>query len=55
MGKCIDCLYFYSNDTMGDLYICVNGNSENFGTYTGLCCEDECTDWVSEDNGFILD
>lgn len=29
---------------MGDLYICVNGKSENFGNYTGLCCEDDCED-----------
>lgn len=32
----------YSNETMGGLYICVNGNCENFGEYTGECCEDEC-------------
>lgn len=33
---------------MGGLYICVNGTSENFGVYTGLCCEDECEDGESE-------
>ena len=42
--KCRNCKWMYSNETMGDLYICVNGNSENFGEYTGLCCEDECED-----------
>ena len=34
----------YSNETMGELYICVNGNSLNFGSYTGICSEDECED-----------
>ena len=34
----------YNNDTMGSLYICVNANSENFGRYTGVCCEDDCED-----------
>ena len=29
---------------MGDLYICVNGNCDNFGEYVGICCEDECED-----------
>ena len=42
--RCRDCRYMYSNDTMGSLYICVNGNSENFSQYTGLCCEDICPD-----------
>lgn len=43
--KCIDCKYMYSNDTMSPgEYICVNGNSENFGNYTGLLSEDECED-----------
>lgn len=51
MGKCIDCIYMYSNNTMGDLYICVNANSSNFGEYTGICCEDECEDCVEEYNG----
>lgn len=46
MGKCIDCIYMYTNETMGSLYICVNGNSENFGEYIGICSEDECEDCV---------
>ena len=29
-----DCKYMYSNETMDELYICVNGKSENFGEYT---------------------
>ena len=40
--KCRDCKWCYNNETMGELYICVNGTSGNFGEYTGLCCEDEC-------------
>lgn len=50
--KCRDCKYMYSNETMDDLYICVNGKSENFGEYTGICCEDDCKDgvsWIDED------
>ena len=42
--KCRDCNWCYTNETMGELYICVNGKSENFGAYTGLCCEDDCPD-----------
>ena len=46
IGKCYECQYCYSNSTMGSLEICVNGNSDNFGNYTGVCCEDECEDCV---------
>lgn len=46
--KCRDCEYMYTNDTMDGLYICVNGKSENFGNYTGICCEDDCKDGISE-------
>ncbi len=42
--KCRDCKWMYTNETMDDLYICVNGNSKKFGEYTGICCEDECED-----------
>ena len=45
--KCRDCRYMYSNETMNGLYICVNSNSENFGQYTGFCCEDDCEDGKS--------
>ena len=45
--KCRECKWMYSNETMDDLYICVNGNSENFGEYTGICCEDDCEDGES--------
>ena len=38
----------YSNETMGELYICVNGNSENFREFTGICCEDDCEDGENE-------
>ena len=33
---------------MSDLYICVNGNSEMLGAFTGLMCEDECEDGEAE-------
>ena len=45
-GKCYECKYCYSNNTLGGLCICVNGNSDNCGNYTGDCCEDECEDCV---------
>ena len=48
--KCRDCHWCYNNETMGELYICVNFNSENFGNYTGICCEDECDDGEEEFN-----
>lgn len=47
--KCRDCKYMYSNETMGTLCICVNGNSENFGQYTSICCEDECEEGESDE------
>ncbi len=40
--KCRDCSYMKS--VGNDLYICQNENSDNFGEYTGVCCEDECED-----------
>ena len=46
--KCRDCKWCYNNETMGELYICVNGNSENFREFTGLCCEDDCEDGKGE-------
>lgn len=48
--KCRDCKYCYTNDSMDGLYICVNGHSENFGEYTGLCCEDDCEDGEEDGN-----
>ena len=41
--KCIECRYMEPVGKNG-LYICKNENSENFGEYTGICCEDECED-----------
>ena len=29
--NCSDCDYCYSNETLGQTYICVNGNSEDLG------------------------
>lgn len=46
MGKCYECKYCYTNSTMPDVYICVNGNSSKCGDFTGLCCEDECDNCV---------
>ena len=46
--KCRDCKWCYTNETMSDLYICVNGNSEMLGAFTGLMCEDECEDGEAE-------
>lgn len=40
--KCRDCKWMYTNETMGSLYICVNGKSDMLGKFTGLCCEDDC-------------
>lgn len=48
MGKCIDCIYMQSVGNSDFLYICANENSDNFGEYTGICCEDECEDCVKE-------
>ena len=49
--KCRDCKWCYTNETMSDLYICVNGNSEMLGQFTGLMCEDECEDGEAESEG----
>ncbi len=46
--KCRDCKWCYTNETMSDLYICVNGNGEMLGQFTGLMCEDECKDGEAE-------
>ena len=45
---CRNCKYMYTNETMKGLYICVNGNAENFTEFTGICCEDECEYGESE-------
>ena len=42
--KCRECKWLYTNESMDGLYICVNGKSDNFGEYTGICCEDDCND-----------
>jgi len=48
--KCRDCKYCYTNDSMDGLYICVNANSQSFGEYTGLCCEEDCEDGEEDGN-----
>ena len=42
--NCSECDYCYSNDTMGELYLCTNGNSIYLGEfvdYLGLSGEDK--------------
>lgn len=46
MGKRRDCDYMYSNDTMGDLYICVNGNPDHLGELRETCSDYDCPDCV---------
>lgn len=44
--RCIDCKHM---EYVGnDLYVCTNENSENWGEYTGICCEDDCEDGEEE-------
>ena len=45
--KCRDCRYIYTNDAMNGWYICANGDSDKFGSYIGLLCEDDCDDGVA--------
>lgn len=40
---CRECKFMQEVGDSG-LYICSNKDSDNFGEYTGLCCEDECED-----------
>ena len=40
---CRECRFMQPIGDNG-LYICANENSESFGEYTGICCEDECED-----------
>lgn len=47
---CRNCKYFYSNETMGNLYICTNGNSEMLGEFVGLCDDSECADCETDEN-----
>ena len=50
MGKvhnCSECDYCYSNETMSELYICVNGDSEYFGEFVdGLGLAEDDMDCV---------
>ena len=47
--KCRDCIYMKPVGANG-LYICDNYHSNNFGEYTGICCEDECDDGKYDDD-----
>lgn len=47
---CIDCKYCYSNDSLDGLYICVNGDSDLVGEWTGICapaCEAFVSDYLT--------
>lgn len=45
--NCSECDYCYSNDTMGELYLCVNGNSEYLGEFVdGLGMAEDDMDCV---------
>lgn len=46
--ECRNCKYFYTNDTMDGLYLCVNGNSDRLGEFTGVLCVDDCEYGVSD-------
>lgn len=50
MNKCRDCKYCYNNDTMEDLYICVNLKSKNFSFFTNPCCDDYCENCVETED-----
>lgn len=39
---CGNCQYCYSNETMGDLYICTNGNSVMLGEFVDIYTDAEC-------------
>lgn len=45
--KCRDCKYLEPIGT-NSLYVCKNKDSQNYGSYTGLCCEDDCEDGEEE-------
>ncbi len=48
--NCSDCDYCYSNETMGAMYICVNGNSGYFGEFVdGLGMAEDDMDCVVSD------
>lgn len=49
--KCRECMWMI--EVFGtDLYVCANPKSDNFGNYTGVCCEDDCKDGegLTDDN-----
>lgn len=46
--ECRNCKYFYTNDTMDGLYLCVNGNSDRLGEFTGVLCVDDCEYGVAD-------
>ena len=49
---CRNCRWFYTNESMDGLYLCVNGKSGMLGQFVGDCSDDECDDFES---WFLLD
>lgn len=47
--SCRNCDYMYTNETMNDLYICVNGASEMLGQFVGICSDAQCPDCWNKD------
>ena len=45
MRYCGDCNYCYSNDSMGSLRLCTNGNSEYLGEFVSACFDPACEDY----------
>ena len=46
--KCRNCKYMEPAPEGNGLYVCANEQSDNFGAYTGLCCEDDREDGEEE-------
>jgi len=42
---CGFCNYCYSNETMGGLYICTNGESENLGEFRSSIFDEACENY----------
>ena len=45
MKYCGDCKYCYSNETMGNLHICTNGNSEFLAEFVSAVFDEACEDY----------
>ena len=45
MRYCGDCKYCYSNESMGSLHLCTNGNSEYLGEFVSAVFDPACEDY----------